>query len=201
MLQRGMGRESDMQIIYLESSQVPPALRRADTRKYRVEVREYITIPATAGLWDGGSRDVFTICRLQDGAAVRFPGQDEAPWGARADRRIELQPGLCVVEDSIFCGKDMGRRIYIHPANAAGMLPAPVELSAIERMVLEYTATRKSSYMGRNRFQMACDDALWNKTEAPTQAAWNDAVAALQGRGMLDKRGAITTTGRNAGGK
>ena len=35
-------------------------------------------------------------------------------------------------------------------------------------------------------------------TEVPTRAQWDEAKAALIGRGLLNKAGAITVTGRNA---
>ena len=48
-----------MQTIHLEPSQVPAALRGAyDGRKFKAVVCESVEIPVTAGLWDGGSRDL-----------------------------------------------------------------------------------------------------------------------------------------------
>jgi hypothetical protein len=192
--------------IYLEARQVPVQLRGGYAGgKFAVVVGESMTVPADAGLWDSGSRDTFTACRIADGATVPFPGQASAPWdNSRADRRVPLAPGFCVIERSMFQGRDMGMTFYLHPVDAAPMLPAPVTLTAMESLVLAYTASRKSSYMGRNRYQMAQDDRAsslrygGNAGDAFTLADWDLAKASLIARGMLNKAGAITPAGRNA---
>lgn len=192
------------QSIYLEPAKVPSQLRGGYSgKKFAVRVCESMTIPADAGLWSGGSRDVYTVVRFADGASVRMPGQSASPWdGTRRDQTVTLTPDLCVVRQSDFCGKDMGLTFYIHPSNAAPLLPAPAELSKVEELVLSYTASRKSSYMGKDRYDMARDDAGgWRgpvPADFPTRADWDAAKLSLVGRGMLNKAGAITPAGRNA---
>jgi hypothetical protein len=192
------------QSIYLEPSKVPPQLRGGYTgKKFAVRVCESMTIPSDAGLWSGGSRDLYRVVRFADGASVTMPGQASSPWDAgRRDQTITLTPDLCVVRHSDFCGKDMGLTFYIHPSNAAPLLPPPAELTKTESLVLAYTAGRKSSYMGKDRYEMARDDAGgWRgpvPADFPTRADWDAAKAALIGRGMLNKAGAITPAGRNA---
>jgi hypothetical protein len=84
------------------------------------------------------------------------------------------------------------------------MLPAPAaELTELEKIVLAYTRARKSSYNGKDRYAMAAEDWQWKargKTDRPfhTRQAWDAAKADLAARGLLDKRGALTTAGRNA---
>lgn len=187
--------------IYLDRSQVPASLRgRYAGNKFKAYVTEQMTVPSTAGLWDGGSRDMFSALRLADGATVPMPGQHLAPWDNRSDQKVTLAPGIAIVEHSIFAGKDMGLTFYLHPTDAAPLLPAPqAGLTELEQLVLEYTISRKSSYNGRDRFQMAQDDMRWsNKPIALTRAQWDEAKASLIGRGYLNKAGAVTTAGRNA---
>lgn len=187
--------------IYLEPKQVPASLRGSYSGKsFKAIVTETMTVPSTAGLWDGGSRDHYSAVRLADGAQVAMPGQNEAPWGNRQDVKVTLVSGIAIVEHSIFCGKDMGLTFYLHPVDAAPMLPAPqADLTAVESLVLEYTISRKSSYMGRDRYQMAVEDMRWNsKPIALTRASWDEAKSALIARGYLNKAGAVTTAGRNA---
>lgn len=192
------------QSIYLEPSKVPPQLRGGYMgKKFAVRVCETMTIPIDAGLWSGGSRELYRVVRFADGAAVTMPGQSSSPWDqGRRDQTVTLTPDLCVVRHSDFCGKDMGLTFYIHPANAAPLLPAPAELTKAESLVLSYTASRKSSYMGKDRYDMARDDAGgWRgpvPTDFPSRADWDCAKAALIVRGMLNKVGAITPAGRNA---
>lgn len=199
-----------MDPIYLDARDVPAQFRVGYSgTKFQVIVCESVTIPADAGLWAGGSRDTFSAMRVADGAAIPFPGQQSAPWDAsRTDRKVPLQPGFAVREHSHFCGKDMGLTFYLHPTDAAPMLPAPITLTETELLVLAYTAGRKSSYMGRNRYQMAREDHARDARYArpdgspapgfPTLAGWDAAKASLVELGMLNRAGAITPAGRNA---
>ena len=127
-----------------------------------------------------------------------------APWdNSRQDYRFALEPDLAVVRHTIFRGKDLGLTFYVHPAAIAKLLPAPSEeLDAIAKMVLTATRSYKSSYMGRDRYQMAKEGSQYErarKGEAfPTREAWEAAKAALIASGYLNKAGAITVKGRNA---
>jgi len=197
---------SVLNAIYLDPAMVPSTLRgRYSGKSFKAIVCTEMTIPADAGLWSGGSRDTFTVICAYTGKTVNMPGQYAAPWdSSRREQKIAMVSGAIVVEHSIFCGKDLGLTFYVHPDNAAKLLPAPTgDLTAIEKLVLVYTAHRKSSYMGKDRYAMAVDDARYGYGEnrdklAPTRAQWDEAKAALITRGLLNKAGAITPAGRNA---
>jgi hypothetical protein len=201
--------------IYLDSKLVPASLRCGYTgKKFKAHVCETVRVPADAGLWSGGSREVFTMLRIGDGASLPLPGRDAAPWGdarrvedappARCERVIALTPGIAVVCHSYFCGNDMGLVFYLHPQDAAPMLPACMdELTDDERHVLASMGF-KSSYNGKDRFQLQRDQTNppWSpKAEHkpfPTREAWAVAVASLKTRGFLTQQGGITPAGRNA---
>lgn len=189
---------------YLTRDQVPATLRAGYAgAKFQVRVAEALTIPADAGLWDGGSRSTFRLVRIRDGAAVAPVNERSSPWdGTRQDRKVTLEAGIACVEHITFRGKDLGLRFTVHPADAAPLLPAPVDLTAVERLVLAYTAGRRSSYQGKDRYMMARDDARWRPHPGletmPSRAEWDAAKDALIGRGFLTKAGAITPAGRNA---
>ena len=88
---------------------VPATLRRGyDGKKFKAHVCEQMTIPMTAGLWDGGSRDKYSVIRSVDGAEISPISHNAAPWNSeRRDVTVQLEPGIAVVEHSMFCGKDM----------------------------------------------------------------------------------------------
>ena len=198
--------------IYLDANLVPRALRAGyDGKKFKARVCERVTIPMTAGLWSGGSRDTYSLVEFETGREMAASDNMSAPWNpGRKDREIELKPGFCVVEHSIFCGRDMGLTFYVHPDNAAKLLPAPVaELSAHEKIVLDATAGLKSSYMGKDRFQMSSENSRFSRYSStpfaekgvhPTREQWDAAKALLISKGLLNKAGAITVAGRNARG-
>jgi hypothetical protein len=192
--------------IYLAAKQVPASLRETyPGKKFKACVCERVTIPADEGLWGGGSRDVFTMVRIADGVQVPFPGHDAAPWvSARREQMITLQPGIAVVNHSRFCGSDMGLTFYVHPSDAAPMLPASLAtLTDAERHVLASMGF-KSSYGGKDRYQLQRDQVNppWSPTSEhkpfPTRDEWKDTIEALKARGYLNKAGVITSAGRNA---
>jgi len=143
--------------------------------------------------WDGGSRSYFQVLELATGKAMGVP-QNGTPFdNGRNFQNVEMPaPGFAVVERSIFLGKESGLHLHLHPENAAKFLPAPTELTADGRIVLDYTATRKSSYAGKNRQQMA------NEDNGITLERWNVASDSLKSKGLLNKSGAITVAGKNA---
>lgn len=187
-----------MTTIHLDGAMVPASLRGAYTGKmFEAIVCESMTIPMDAGLWSGGSRDVFKVVRLADGAEVPAVNHNAAPWDAQHDVPVTLVPGVAVVRHTMFCGKDLGLTFYVHPDNAAKLLPAPVELTAFEAIVLRATSHYKSSYAGRDRYDMAKGDSR-DGSPYPTREEWNTAKARLIVAGLLNKAGAITPAGRNA---
>jgi hypothetical protein len=202
---------------YLEPNQVPDQLRRGYAgRKFQVKVCEQMTIPADAGLWSGGSRSVFTAVDLvtgNDDAPTLSRYQRSSPFGdVRREITVNLEPGKAIVEHVTFCGKDMGLRFYLHPSNVDALkIEAAPDLDPVERIVLIATRSLKSSYNGKDRFQMAVDDLSYKSRFAvagslnpktpvivPTRDDWNAAKARLIARKLLNKAGAITTAGKNA---
>jgi len=190
-------------IIHLEPNMVPAQLRGAYAgRKFKAMVCETVTIPRTAGLWDGGSRETYTAIEFETGREVTLSSTAAPDDRSRRDNTVTLRPGFCVVLHSVFMGADSGLTFYIHPANAATLLPAPAAgLSEHESIVLTATRSYKSSYGGKDRYQMARDDVQFNAAKLaafPSRDQWDAAKAALIAKGLLNKAGAITTAGRNA---
>ncbi len=191
-----------MQTIHLDANMVPASLRGGYSGKmFKARVCESVTIPMDAGLWSGGSRETYRVVRLADGAEIE-PLRDQSPWDrARRDISVTLEPGIAVICHSMFCGKDHGLTFYVHPSNAAQLLPAPsAELTDHEKIVLTATRSYKSSYGGKDRYEMAQGDYRYGDKAHlyPTRAQWDAAKQSLIGKGLLNKAGAITTAGKNA---
>ncbi len=158
-------------------------------KKFKVSVvKNGHTFNLTSG-WCEGSRDFYAVVDLANMKGVDVSNQ--AFVGNDFNRRgtdFQLPEGFAVVEHSIFCGKDVGITIYVTEANAAKLIPAPVELTREEKIVLAATRSLKSTYMGRTR-QMESGLSL---------AVWNATSDALKLKGLLAKNGAITPEGKNA---
>ena len=189
-------------MIHLEPNQVPQQLRGDYKGKnFKAVVTEAVTIPSDAGIWGGGSRENFHAIDLRSGQTVTFPGQNLAPMdNNRAERTINIVPGFAVVRQSIIQGAGIGVTFYVHPVNAVAMLPAPVELSGTEQLVLEVTRSFKASYNGKNRYEMARERWEWtgSKGSFPSEVEWEETKLQLFKKGLLNKAGAITIKGRNA---
>lgn len=177
-------------MVYLEPSDLPPQLRHLHTKGHiRVDPCATMTIPSDAGTWSGGTREVFSAVELQTGRTVSITDTFSAPWdGSRVSREIALRPGFAIVETGSFCGKPAGLHLYIHPADAAPLLPAPpVALSAHAKVLLHFTCSLKSSYRAE-------ECARYGMGVAEMAAAREE----LQRVGYVDARGAVTVKGRNA---
>ncbi len=108
-----------------------------------------------ASYWDGGSRDYFVAVDL---ATLR--ASDPAPAQSAYDRPVRglssvtIPAGAAIVEHSIFCGKDVGIRIHVHPDSLAGLLPAGTEDATTDHKIVLYaTRSLKSSYNGRSEYR------------------------------------------------
>lgn len=188
-----------MTTIYLEGRDIPASLRGSYTgNKFKVEVCETVTIPADAGLWSGGSRSNYHGVDLATGQRSQLSFSLASPWdNQRRDREVKLVPGKAVVESIMFQGKDLGLRIYLHPDNATKLLPVKTELSEHELFVLKATRHYKSSYGGKDRFELATE-YNYGHEKYPSREQWDAAKQALIASGHLNKAGAITVKGKNA---
>lgn len=148
-----------------------------------------------ASYWDGGSRSYFRFVRLAD-----LQASAEVPAQSAFDRKVEgldsvtVPDGFVCVEHSYFCGRDGGLTFHVPQANSAGLLPAPVELSWTEQVVLYACRSLKSSYAGIPNYRL--HEA--SRATGITGAEYDQAKASLIGRKLLNKAGAITVDGRNA---
>lgn len=189
-----------MKTIYLEPNQVPHVLRNGYSgQKFKAVVTESVTVPHQAGIWDGGSRDTYSFVELATGRSIPSPCQQTAPWdSSRREFSMVLPEGVAMVEHSIFCGRDMGLTFYLRPENAQKLLPTPsAELTELGKLVLTATKSYKSSYAGKDRYQMKREE-YGSPRPFPTREEWEQAKTDLIIAGYLNKAGAITTKGRNA---
>ncbi len=85
-------------------------------KKYRLEYQgKYYP----ENYWDGGTRSYFKILE-KNGQGIKLlePGQSFTnPFLGKANEPFEIKSNWAVVEHCIFCGKDIGIRIYVNPVN------------------------------------------------------------------------------------
>jgi hypothetical protein len=192
-----------MTTIYLEAKDVPAVIRGSyKGSKFQAVVTESVSIPADAGLYSGGSRNAYQAIDLNTGEIAGLSFAASSPWDRdRHNAEVKLSPGKVIVQSIIFQGKDMGLRIFVHPDNAAKLLPAPaIDLTKDQLLVLVATKTFKASYNGQDRYDMAKSDYRCKRMVEtfPSRDDWNVAKNDLIIGGYLNKAGAITVKGKNA---
>ena len=142
--------------------------------------------------WDGGSKDSYVFVELATMKTAHLPTNH--PFFEKNNPRDldRLPAGMVLVEHFICCGKDAGLTIYINVDELVSLLPAKMELTEDEKMVLHFTRAYKSSYAGIKdyRFREASRHGI-------TQERWDAAKASCISKGLLNKAGAITASGKN----
>ena len=94
-------------------------------RKIKVYATEKVSVHDLN--WSGGSRSQYRACTL-DGRTLGNLDRYNAmhPWSNPAEgATLPTMTGACVVCHTIFCGKDVGLRIAVHPSDLPKLLPAP----------------------------------------------------------------------------
>lgn len=160
-------------------------------RKFQVHPCETVNV---SSYWEGGTRSFFKFVRLHDMfVSTEIPAQSAFDQKIKGATSVKLIPGLVCVEHTIFCGKDMGICIHVHPENAPRYLHKPVDLTDDEKIVLKFTVGLKSSYAGIKNYQYY--EA--NRKTGITWERWNDAKKQLISKKLLNAAGAVTNEGRN----
>lgn len=144
--------------------------------------------------WSGGSRDWFVFINLVTGQTMPVP-ENGTPFTDTIGRLTALPENVVLIEHTISCGKDMGITVHVAPENMNRLaLPAPVELTWEEKVVLSATRSLKSSYNGVSNYRQR--EAM--ERTGITASEYDTAKASLIGKAMLNRAGAITDAGRNA---
>lgn len=89
-------------------------------RKTKAFVTLADTVTLSGTYWDGGSRSTYTavnIATLRVATAKQYnPPQFGGPTMAP---KVELPPGVAIVEHGTFCGKPSTARVYVRPQDLA----------------------------------------------------------------------------------
>ncbi len=177
-----------MKVIHLPRRDVPECILRAlpeyQGRKFSVELNT--NVQHDGAYWDGGCRSVYIAVRLSTGeTSSAHPGLSNPPQsgGPQTSPEVEIPKGVVVVEHH----QGYPNHVIIHarPDDYQPLLPPGPTLTEDEKTVL---AT------GGSNLRFAEAQARTNITRPRWDKARNDLIA----RKLLDKRGVVTITGRNA---
>lgn len=100
----------------ISAKELPTNVRKAFSYRKRIAFRTVtnsLTIPSQAGVWTGGSRDLYSLVHLVSGKVTPLTNTMLAPWDVeRKDRVFAIEPGHIVVRTGTFCGRTAIMHIY-----------------------------------------------------------------------------------------
>lgn len=142
--------------------------------------------------WGGGTKSDWMI--LEGETAYDFGAEAAAYFPPTVV--IDITPNTLLVEHVIFCGKDLGVRLHVHPSRLPKLLPEPKIIERWELVVLLATREYKNTYGGRTNIRYT--EA--HEVTGISPVEWAEARQACIDKGWLTKQGAITPTGSNVTG-
>jgi hypothetical protein len=183
-----------MTTIHLKATdETAKQLAAASFPDYKGRSFKVIVVPSDyefslVSMWEGGSRSYYAVVDLATMKSVDI--SNLVGNFNRATQSLHLVEGLALVERSWFLGKETGLTFFILDANSAKLLPAVIDLTRDEKIVLAATRSLKSSYGGYSNYRQ--------QESGLSAATWTATVDVLKAKGLLAKNGALTTDGRNA---
>lgn len=159
--------------------------------KGRIQVKEFHPVHPTS-YWSGGSRDYWFLCDLATGKLSSPVVENGSGFTPDVPKIESLPEGVALLK--VTKSAWTNATVYVRPENLAPLLPTPKdELSEDEVVVLVCTASLKA-FARRENAARCWGVRLPNDT---TSRRWDEAVASLRRKGLVDSRGAITMEGRN----
>jgi len=97
-----------------------------DYRGRKIELRSWDRPRTLENYWDGGTRSYWSMVEITTGR-VGTPTNDN-PFEPAAHDKWDLPSGWVAVEHIIFCGHDLGIRIYARAEDLARVTAGPARL-------------------------------------------------------------------------
>jgi len=95
-----------------------------DTRRGTIKIEPTDTVHFAHTYWDGGTRHTYAGICLTTKQRVRLPNYNPPQFGGPSEiAPYTTVPGVAIVEKTDFRGR-VFYTVYVHPSNAAKMLPA-----------------------------------------------------------------------------
>jgi hypothetical protein len=182
-----------MQTTYIKPQDLPECIHRCFA--YSGKQVQLITASSVHlnNFWSGGSRSWYKAVELATGKVTEAHPDTANPFKPEEHVDVPLRPGVVIVEMQQVSDRQY-LKAHALPGDLAAALPAPVELTRDERIVLIATRSHKNSYGGEKniRYREA------HRYTGITSERWEAVKAALIQKGLLNKAGAITLEGKNA---
>lgn len=155
-------------------------------RKFQVRIVPERTPISVHSYWDGGSREYYVALNLLTYKAMEIP-ENGGMNSSKKLAPISITENFCLVEHSIYMGKDMGLTFIICEKNATALLPSKDNLDKKERGVLLVLRSYKPAFRREYARQLGI-----------SAQEYDQIVANLKVKQYVGPTGGITPKGRNS---
>lgn len=160
--------------------------------KRQVQVTPAENVPLTGMNWSGGYKTSYVAVNLQSGASCEFP---EPEWNEVYQlRTVKMRTGIAIIAYQ-WAGLSKYVEVYLHPSNITPQIEEGANLTANQLAILYCTRAYKNSYGGETDLRRK-EAGRAGYRLSPEE--WAKEQSILHEAGFLDRRGSLTTKGKNA---
>lgn len=160
--------------------------------KRQVQVTPAEEVPLTGMNWSGGYKTDYVAVNLSSGDSADFPDPE---WNELYQlRTVKMRAGIAIIAYQ-WAGLSKFVEVYLHPSNVVQQIEEKVDLTPQQLAILFCTRAYKNSYGGRTDIRREEAGRAGYRLSPEAWRAEQDTLCKL---GYLDRRGSLTTKGKNA---
>ena len=160
--------------------------------KRQVQVTPAEEVSLTGMNWSGGYKTDYVAVNLSSGDSADFP---EPEWNAVYElRKVKMRAGIAIIAYQ-YSGLSKFVEVYLHPSNVVQQIEEKADLTPQQLAILYCTRAYKNSYGGETDLRRK---EAGRAGYGFTPEAWRAEQDTLCKLGYLDRRGSLTTKGKNA---
>lgn len=160
--------------------------------KRQVQVTPAEEVSLTGMNWSGGYKTGYVAVNLSSGDSEGFPDPE---WNAVYQlRKVKMRAGIAIIAYQ-WAGLSKFVEVYLHPSNVVQQVEHSQELTANQLAILFCTRVYKNTYGGETDLRRKEAGRAGYRLSPEAWRAEQDTLCKL---GYLDRRGSLTTKGKNA---
>ena len=160
--------------------------------KRQVKITPAEEVPLTGMNWSGGYKTDYVAVNLSSGDSADFPDPE---WNELYQlRTVKMRAGIAIIAYQ-WAGLSKFVEVYLHSSNITPQIEGAVDLTANQLALLFCTRAYKNTYGGRTDIRR---EEAGRAGYRLSPEEWAKEQSVLHEMGYLDKRGSLTTKGKNA---
>lgn len=160
--------------------------------KRQVQVTPTEEVSLTGMNWSEGYKTSYVAVNLSSGESADFPDPE---WNELYQlRTVKMQAGIAIIAYQ-WAGLSKFVKVYLHPSNLTQQIESAPALTANQLALLYCTRAYKNTYGGRTDIRR---EEAGRAGYRLSSEEWAKEQSVLHEMGYLDRRGSLTTKGKNA---